>query len=194
MNSQVRPAIVSFVALTLITGVVYPAVVTGVAHVCFAHKASGSLIIRDGKARGSELVGQSFTDPKYFWSRPSATSPVPYAAQAGSGSNLAQSNPALAEAIKQRTAALHAVDPENHDAIPVDLVTDSASGLDPHLSVAAAEYQASRVARVRRMHVDSVKLLINEFTENRTLGILGESRVNALELNLALDARSSDNH
>jgi K+-transporting ATPase ATPase C chain len=194
MNSQLRPAIASFLMLTVITGVVYPAIVTGVARTCFANKATGSVIIRDGKPRGSELIGQPFSDPKYFWSRPSATSPVPYAGQAGSGSNLAQSNPALTDAVKQRTAALQAADFENHDPIPADLLTASASGLDPHISVAAAEYQASRVARFRHMHVDSVKLVINQFTENRTLSLLGEPRVNVLELNLALDARSADNH
>jgi K+-transporting ATPase ATPase C chain len=175
------------ILFTLVTGVVYPLVVTGIARACFNEKAHGSVIVTDGREVGSALIGQQFTDAKYFWPRPSATSPVPYAADAGSGSNMAQSNPALAEAVRQRAAALHAVDPENTREIPADLLYASGSGLDPHISVAAAEYQVQRVAGARQMHVDSVRLLVERATEDRTLGCLGEPRVNVLRLNLALD-------
>jgi K+-transporting ATPase ATPase C chain len=188
MRSQIRPAVMSFIALTLITGVIYPLLVTGIARVTFAQKASGSLIYRDGVAIGSSLIGQSFTDAKYFWSRPSATSPVPYAADAGSASNLGPTNPALADAVKQRIATLQTADPQNTQPVPVELVTTSASGLDPHISVAAAEYQVARVARARGLSQDRVRQLVAEHTEARTLGVLGEPHVNVLELNLALEA------
>jgi potassium-transporting ATPase KdpC subunit len=187
MFAQIRPAVVSLLLLTLITGVAYPLVVTVVAKTFFPHQANGSVIEKDDKAIGSELIGQPFSDPKYFWSRPSATSPVPYAADAGAGSNLGPTNPALAEAVKQRVAALRAADTGNNKAIPIDLVTASASGLDPHISVAAAEYQLARVARSRGFTADEVGRLVRENTENRTLGVLGEDRVNVLCLNLALD-------
>jgi K+-transporting ATPase ATPase C chain len=187
MRAQLRPAIVSLVLLSTFTGVIYPLVVTGIARACFNDRAHGSVIVQDGRDVGSELIGQPFSDPKYFWSRPSATSPVPYAADAGAGSNQAPSNPALAEAVQQRTAALHAADPNNQMPIPADLLHASASGLDPHISVAAAEYQVERVAQARGMHADSVRLLVSRFTEDRTFGVLGEPRVNVLKLNLALD-------
>jgi K+-transporting ATPase ATPase C chain len=189
MRSQIRPAVVSLIVLTLLTGVAYPLVVTAAARACFNDKARGSVIVRDGRPVGSELIGQPFSDPKYFWPRPSATSPVPYAGDAGAGSNLAPGNPALAEAVRQRTAALQAADPGNTRPVPLDLLYASASGLDPHISPAAAEYQVERVARARGMHVDSVKLLVQRFTEDRMLGCLGEPRVNVLKLNLALDGR-----
>jgi K+-transporting ATPase ATPase C chain len=189
MRVLIRPAIVILVALTAITAVLYPLIVTGIAAILCGHKATGSIITRDGAAIGSELIGQSFTDPKYFWPRPSATSPVPYAADAGAGSNLAPSNPALADAVKRRVAALRAADPGNEAAVPVELVTASASGLDPHISVPAAEYQIGRVARNRGLPPDLVAQRVRELTEPRTLGILGEPRVNVLKLNLALDGR-----
>jgi K+-transporting ATPase ATPase C chain len=177
MKAQLRPAIMTLLLFTLITGVVYPLLVSGVAKVAFAHKAAGS----------SELIGQSFDDPKYFWGRLSATSPVPYNAAAGSGSNLAPSNPALLEMVKARIDALNAADPGNSQAIPVDLVTASGSGLDPHISPPAAQYQAARVARIRGMSEQSVRELIVRHTQSRQLGILGEPRVNVLSLNLELD-------
>jgi len=189
MRSQIRPAAVLLLLLTLLTGVAYPLAVTAFARACFSEKAQGSVIIRDGRAVGSELIGQPFTGPRYFWPRPSATSPVPYAGDAGAGSNLAPSNPALAEAVRQRAAALHAADPGNTRTIPADLLYASGSGLDPHVSVEAAEYQVERVARARGLHADSVKLLVEHFTEDRSLGWLGEPRVNVLKLNLALDGR-----
>ncbi|HYO09661.1 MAG TPA: potassium-transporting ATPase subunit KdpC [Tepidisphaeraceae bacterium] len=189
MRSQLRPAVMSFVLLTLITGVCYPLAVTGAARVALADKAQGSVIHRDGRAVGSSLIGQPFSDPRYFWPRPSATSPVPYAADAGAGSNLAPTNPALAEAVKQRIAALRAADPQNDQPVPVDLVTASASGLDPHITLAAAEYQLSRVARSRQLPETLVRQLVGDHTEVRSLGVLGEARVNVLKLNLALDAR-----
>jgi potassium-transporting ATPase KdpC subunit len=187
MRSQFRPAIVSLVLLTVITGVIYPAIVTAVAKVAFAGKASGSIMMVSGKPVGSDLIGQPFSEPKYFWSRPSATSPVPYAADSGSGSNLGPTNPALVDAVKQRIAALRAADPQNQQTIPVDLVTASASGLDPHISVAAAEYQVSRVARARGTSTEKVEQLISQCKEEPTLGVMGDARVNVLKLNLALD-------
>lgn len=185
---DLRACAVLFVLLTVVTGVAYPLVVTAVAQVAFADQANGSLIVRDGKPIGSSLIGQSFADPRYFWSRPSATGPVAYNAAASSGSNLGPTNPALHEAVAARVEQLKKVDPENHAPVPIDLVTTSASGLDPHISPAAAEYQAGRVARVRGQDVATVKRLIAESTEARTFGTLGEPRVNVLELNLALDA------
>jgi K+-transporting ATPase ATPase C chain len=190
MRSQLRAAVVLLILLTLITGVLYPLAVTGVASVAFADKAGGSLLESNGKPVGSELIGQPFSQPRYFWPRPSATSPVPYAADAGAGANLAPTNPALAAAVKNRIDALKAADPQNTQPIPVDLVTASASGLDPHISVAAAEYQVQRIARVRRLSEDQVRRLVEQHTEGRSFGVLGEPRVNVLKLNLALDGRS----
>lgn len=187
MNSIVRPAVVLFLVLTAITGLVYPLVVTGISQVAFPRQAAGSLVEKDGKAIGSLLIGQSFSDPKYFWSRPSATSPQPYNAIASSGSNQGPLNPALTDAVKSRIDALRAADPTNEAPVPVDLVTASASGLDPDLSVAGANYQAARVARVRGLAPDAVQALIASHTRGRLLGVLGEPRVNVLELNLAMD-------
>lgn len=187
MLKQLRPALITFALLTLITGVVYPLLVTGLAQAVFPHQANGSLIEQDGRLLGSALIGQSFDDPKYFWGRLSATSPNPYNAAASSGSNLGPSNPALVAAVKARIEALQSADPGNHAPIPVDLVTASASGLDPHISVAAAQVQARRVARVRGMGLDQVLALVNHYTEGRQFGFLGEPRVNVLQLNLALD-------
>jgi len=188
MLKEIRPAVVSFLLLTLLTGIAYPLVVTGVAQVVMPDKANGSLIMKDGKPIGSSLMGQSFSDPKYFWSRPSATSPMPNNPTASGGSNLGPTNPALMDGVKGRVQALRDADPGNQQPVPVDLVTASASGLDPHISPAAAEYQLARVARVRNLSPDVVNKLVAEHTEGRQFGILGEPRVNVLELNLALDA------
>jgi K+-transporting ATPase ATPase C chain len=187
MTTLIRPAIVLFLILTVITGVVYPLAVTGVARLIFPNQAGGSLIYRDGKAVGSRLIGQSFTDPKYFWSRPSATAPQPYNGMASSGSNLGPLNPALTDAVRARIEALRAVDPANTAPIPVDLVTASASGLDPEISIAAANYQAARVARARAVPPEAVRALISSHAQGRWLGVLGEPRINVLELNLAVD-------
>ena len=187
MKTLIRAALSLFVLLTLITGVVYPLAVTGVAKLAFAEQAAGSLIVKDGKPVGSSLIGQNFQDPKYFWGRPSATSPMPYNAANSSGSNQGPLNPALVDAVKGRVDALKAADPGNTLPAPVDLVTASASGLDPHISVAAAQYQAARVARVRSVAPEVVTTLIAHHTEGRLLGVLGEARVNVLELNLELD-------
>ncbi len=187
MASIFRPAISLFLVMTIITGIVYPLVVTGVAQVAFPNQAAGSLLIKDGKPVGSRLIGQSFSDPKYFWSRPSATSPQPYNGLASSGSNQGPLNPALTDAVKSRVDALRAADPDNHAPVPVDLVTASASGLDPDISLAAAYYQAPRVARTRGLKLEMVKLLIASHAQGKFLGFLGEPRVNVLELNLALD-------
>jgi K+-transporting ATPase ATPase C chain len=184
---MLRPAIVLLLLMTAITGVAYPLVVTGLAQALFPTRAAGSLIVRDGKAVGSHLIGQSFTDPKYFWSRPSATAPQPYNGTASGGSNLGPLNPALTDAIKSRIQALKAADPGNRAPIPVDLVTASASGLDPDISVAAAHYQAARVARARGVELQVVERLIAAHTRGRFLGVIGEPRINVLELNLALD-------
>jgi potassium-transporting ATPase KdpC subunit len=189
MLRQVRPALVCLILLTLVTGVAYPLAVTAVAKLCFPGKAAGSVVAKDGSAVGSRLIGQPFSDPKYFWSRPSTTSPVPYAGDAGAGSNLGPTNPALAEAVKQRVAALRAADPGNNDPVPVDLVTASGSGLDPHVSVAAARYQIPRVARARGLVPSDVAKLVDRSTEPRSFGIFGEPRVNVVELNLALDGK-----
>jgi K+-transporting ATPase ATPase C chain len=174
---------------TLVTGVIYPLVVTGVAQLVFSRQANGSLIVRNGQTVGSDLIGQPFDDPKYFWGRPSATSPFPDNAAASSGSNLGPSNPALMDAVQARIADLKAADPTNTQPIPVDLVTASGSGLDPHISVAAALYQLPRVARERNMSEADVRALVNSYTEGRQFGFLGEPRVNVLKLNLALDER-----
>ncbi len=188
MNTPLRPTLVLFLLLSLITGVVYPLAVTGVAKLAFPKQAAGSLVERDGKVVGSTLIGQSFSDPKYFWSRPSATSPMANNAGSSGGSNLGPSNPALFDAVKARVAALRAVDPGNAAPVPVDLVTASASGLDPDVSLAAAQFQAARVARTRGMPVERVRELIAQHAQAQMLGFLGEPRVNVLELNLALDA------
>jgi K+-transporting ATPase ATPase C chain len=184
MKQQLRPAITLLALLTIITGVIYPLMVTGIAQVIFPHQADGSLIVVDGKAYGSELIGQQFDDPKYFWGRPSAAG---YNAAASSGSNLGPMNPSLEEVVQTRIDALKAVDPNNPLPIPVDLVTASASGLDPHISVAAALYQASRVAAARGLSEAEITSLIEKFTEGRQFGIFGEPRVNVLMLNLSLD-------
>jgi K+-transporting ATPase ATPase C chain len=185
--SQLRPALVALVLLTVITGVIYPLAVTGLAQAFFPHQANGSIIMKNGHALGSELIGQPFDDPKYFWGRLSATSPFPYNSAASSGSNLGPRNPDLVRAAQVRVNALRAADPGNTAPIPVGLVTASASGLDPHISVAAALYQVSRVARERGISEDQVRSLVAQFTEGRQFGILGEPRVNVLKLNLALD-------
>lgn len=186
-NYLLRPAIVLFAVLTVLTGFLYPLVVTGVAQGLFASQAEGSLIRQDDKVIGSTLIGQSFSDPGYFWGRPSATGPMPYNAAASSGSNQGPLNPALLEAVKARVAALQNADPGNPTPVPVDLVTASASGLDPHVSIAAANYQVSRVARIRSLPPERVQQLVDESTERSLPGFLGPPRVNVLRLNLALD-------
>jgi len=186
--ASLRPALVLFLLLTVLTGFLYPLVVTAVAQLLFPARAAGSLVTRDGHAVGSRLIGQSFSDPKYFWSRPSATTPQPYNGTASTGSNLGPLNPALRDAIKPRVAALRAADPGNSAPVPIDLVTASASGLDPEISLAAANYQAARVARARGLAPERVQALIAQHAEGTLLGVLGEPRVNVLELNLALDA------
>ena len=187
MMRELRAATVIFLLLTVVTGVAYPALVTLVAQVAFPAAASGSLVRIDGRLVGSRLIGQSFSSPGYFWGRPSATVPVPNNGALSSGSNQGPLDPALLAAVGKRVAALRAVDPGNAQAVPVDLVTASASGLDPHISVAAAEYQVPRVARERGWPQERVRQQVRAVTEGRTLGLLGETRVNVLELNLALD-------
>jgi potassium-transporting ATPase KdpC subunit len=194
MSSLIRPAIVLFLIMTAVTGIGYPLVVTGIAQVVFPSKANGSLILKDDKPVGSRLIGQAFSDPKYFWSRPSATSPQPYNGLGSTGSNLGPLNPALIDGIKKNIEALHAADPTNKAAIPADLVTASGSGLDPEISLAAGQYQAARVARVRGLSTEAVLKLIANHTQRKVLGVLGEPRVNVLELNLALDALASAQH
>lgn len=189
MAAYLRPALVSLIFFTLITGVAYPLVVTGIAQVMFPFKANGSLIVKDGKVVGSALIGQPFDEPKYFWGRPSATSPFGYNAASSSGSNLSPTNPDLIKAVQGRVEALRAADPGNTAPVPVDLVTASGSGLDPHISPAAALYQVSRVARERKLSPDAVRALVDRHTEGRFLGLLGEARVNVLALNLALDGK-----
>src|SRR5262247_1963569 len=188
MARAFKEAFLMLVALTILTGVVYPLIVTGIAKGVFPSQASGSLIERDGKAVGSALIGQPFSHAKYFWSRPSATSPMPYNAAASSGSNQGPLNPALADAVKSRVEALRAADPDNRAAVPIDLVTASASGLDPHISLAAADYQAARVAKARGLSLDVVRARVARNTIGRFLGVIGEPVVNVLELNLDLDA------
>jgi len=189
MLTDIRRAVTMLAVMTLVTGLIYPLVVTGIGATLFPDKAGGSFIERDGKLMGSMLIGQPFSDPKHFWSRPSATGPVPYNAGASSGSNQGPLNPALADAVAGRIRSLRDVDPDNAAPVPVDLVTTSASGLDPHISPAAAEYQVNRVAKARNLDPQKVRAFIAEFTEGRQLGFLGEPRVNVLGLNLALDAR-----
>jgi K+-transporting ATPase ATPase C chain len=188
VNTQLRPALVLFLALSVLTGLVYPLAVTGIAQLAFPASANGSLIRQGDKVVGSELIGQAFSDPKHFWSRPSATSPMPYNAANSAGSNLGPLNPALADAVKARIAALREADPGNDRPVPVDLVTASASGLDPHISRAAADYQAARVARARGLPEADVRALVERHTEPAWLGFIGEPRVHVLRLNLALDS------
>jgi K+-transporting ATPase ATPase C chain len=193
MLKQVKQALLIFLALSVLTGIVYPLAITGIAQVVFPRQANGSLIYRDGRPVASELIGQSFDDPKYFWGRPSATSPMPYNAGSSGGSNLGPTNPDLIKAVGERIAALkaaghHAQHGRGNEApIPVDLVTSSGSGLDPHISPAAAEYQVARVAKARGLDVETVRQAVARHTEGRTLGLLGEPRVNVVELNLDLD-------
>ncbi len=189
MAAHLRPALMSLLLLTVVTGVAYPLLVTGIAQMVFPSQANGSLIVKDGKVVGSALIGQPFDDPKYFWGRPSGTSPFPNNAAASSGSNLSPTNPALISAVQGRVDALRAADPGNTAPVPVDLVTASGSGLDPHISPAAALYQVSRVARERKLPPEAVRALVDRHTEGRFLGLLGEPRVNVLALNLALDGR-----
>ena len=189
MAAYLRPALMSVIFFTLITGVAYPLVVTGIAQVVFPFQANGSLIVKDGKVVGSALIGQVFDEPKYIWGRPSATSPFGYNAAASSGSNLSPTNSALVSAVQGRVEALRAADPGNTAPVPVDLVTASGSGLDPHISPAAALYQVPRVARERKLAPDAVRALVERNTDGRFLGLLGEPRVNVLALNLALDGR-----
>jgi len=188
MIREFRAATMVFLLLTILTGVAYPAFVTVVAQLAFPDQASGSLVRSEGTLVGSRLIGQSFSSPRYFWGRPSATGPTPNNGAVSSGSNHGPTNPALLTAIESRVAALRAADPGNRAAVPVDLVTTSASGLDPHISVAAAEYQVPRVARERGLPEERVRQLVRDATQGRTFGVLGEPRVNVLQLNLALDA------
>src|SRR5437899_8929552 len=189
MLTHIRAAIVSLVLFTVVTGVAYPVLVTVIAQLVFPNQANGSLIVKDGKVVGSSLIGQPFDDPKYFWSRPSATSPFAYNAGASSGSNLSPTNPALVKSVQERVDALRAADPGNTAPVPVDLVTASGSGLDPHISPAAALYQVNRVAKARKLQPDAVRALVERHPEGRPFGFLGEPRVNVLALNLALDGR-----
>jgi len=190
MLKMFRQSVVALVVLGVIVGVAYPLAVTGVSQAFFSHKAGGSMIVQDAKIVGSELIGQPFSDPGYFWSRPSATAPIPYNAAASSGSNLGPTNPALLKAVDERVQALRAADPGATEPVPVDLITSSGSGLDPHISPAAAEYQVERVARARGMTADAVRALVAEHTKGRLWGVFGEPRVNVLELNLSLDELS----
>ena len=191
MKNLLRPAISLFVLLTVVTGLLYPAVVTAISGLVFPDQASGSLVRRDGQVVGSTLIGQSFSDPKHFWSRPSATSPMPNNAANSGGSNQGPLNPALVDAVKGRIDALKAADPDNTLPIPADLVTASASGIDPHISPEAAAYQVGRIAGQRNLPTADVKALVSQHTEGRQWGIFGESRVNVLQLNIALDSLSS---
>jgi potassium-transporting ATPase KdpC subunit len=187
MFKQTKQAFLLFLTLGILTGILYPLAVTGIAQAIFPKQANGSLIYRDGKPIASALVGQPFTDPRYFWSRPSATSPMPYNAESSGGSNLGPTNPDLTKAVQERIAMLKQADPDNEALIPVDLVTSSASGLDPHISPAAAEYQIARVAKARGLNVAAVRQQVARHTKNRTFGLLGEPCVNVVELNLDLD-------
>ena len=189
MTRELRSILVVFGLLTIVTGILYPAVVTLIGNLAFPAQANGSAIEVDGRAIGSRLLGQPFASPRYFWSRPSATGPVPYNGAGSSGSNQGPTNPALVAVVRDRVAALRAADPANAGLVPVDLVTASGSGLDPHISPAAAEYQVARVARARGVDEASVRELVRAATESRTFGVFGEPRVNVLALNLALDGR-----
>ena len=188
MNHLLRPCLGVFAVLALVTGLAYPVLVTTVALLAFPAQAGGSLLERDGQAVGSALLGQPFSAPGYFWSRPSATAPQPYNGASSSGSNLAATNPALADAVAERVRALRTIDPGNKGPLPVDLVTASGSGLDPHISPAAAEFQVARVARTRGLALERVRRLVSAHTHERVLGLLGEPRVDVVQLNLALDA------
>lgn len=190
MASIIRPALVMFGALSLLCGALYPAAVTGVGRLAFARQADGSLIEVGGRTVGSTLIGQPFSLPAYFWARPSATTPMADNAAGSSGSNLGPTNPALVDAVKARVAALKSADPDNRAPIPVDLVTASASGVDPDISVAAAEYQAHRIAAARKLPEQRVRALIASLRQDPVLGFLGEPRVNVLALNLALDGKA----
>ena len=192
MKVHLRPCIVLFALLTLLTGIAYPLLVTVVAQVVFHDHANGSVVMRDGKAIGSSLIGQGFDDPKYFWSRPSSTGPNGYNAASSGGSNLGPTNPALLDVVKRRVEAILAAHPEKYGAVPVDLVTASGSGLDPHISPAAAEFQIARIAKIRGVGEDKIHELVTNNTEGRTLGLMGEPRVNVLILNLSLDAIRSN--
>ena len=187
-SRMVRPAVSLLILMTALLGIVYPLVITGIAKLAFPHQADGSLISKDGKLIGSTLIGQSFSDPKYFWGRPSATTPQPYNGIGSTGSNLGPLNPALIDAVKSNAKALHDADPDNKQPVPVELVTASASGLDPEISPAAANYQAGRVARARGIEAAQVQALVVAYQQARLLGFIGEPRVNVLELNLALDS------
>ncbi len=187
MSTMLRPALMLLAVLTLITGIAYPLSVTGLALVFFPEQASGSLVVQNGRTVGSALIGQPFDDPRYFWGRPSATTPFPYNSGVSAGSNLGQANPALRQRVEARLDALHATDPGITRPVPVDLVTASGSGLDPDLSPAGAAYQVSRVARARGLDAVRVRALVAVCTQGRTFGLLGEPRVNVLRLNLALD-------
>ena len=187
MTTQLRPAIVALLCFTILTGLLYPLLVTGVAQALLPFQANGSILMANAQPVGSALIGQPFDAPQYFWGRPSATGPVPYNAAASSGSNLGPTNPALTDAVAARIAALRVADPNNRDPVPVDLVTASASGLDPHISVAAARYQVARVAQARGLSSAQVLALVEAHTAGRQFGMLGEPRVNVLALNLALD-------
>ncbi|MBI5376581.1 MAG: potassium-transporting ATPase subunit KdpC [Candidatus Schekmanbacteria bacterium] len=184
---MIRPVIVSLIVFTVITGIIYPLIVTGIAQLIFPVQANGSIIIKNGKPAGSALIGQSFDSPGYFWGRLSATQPFPYNSASSSGSNLAQSNPALVKQAKERISTLRDADPQAPAMVPVDLATASASGIDPDITPAAAEYQVKRVAKARRLSEARVSALVTQFTEDRQFGILGEPAVNVLKLNLALD-------
>ena len=189
MTTMIRNTLMSLLLFTLLTGIIYPLAVTGIAQVVFPHQANGSIIVKNGKAVGSELLGQQFDDPKYFWGRLSATSPYPYNGGSSSGSNLGPNNPDLMKAVQARIDGLHAADPGNDAKIPVDLVTASGSGLDPHISPPAAEYQTRRVAKARRLDDARIRDLVAGNTKGRWLGVTGEPVVNVLELNLALDGQ-----
>jgi len=191
MTRLLRNSLMMLLVMTVITGIAYPLLVTGLSQLIFPSQANGSLIAKNGQPIGSTLIGQSFTEPKYFWGRPSATSPQANNGMSSGGSNLGPTNPALTDAVKQRIAALQAADPGNHAPVPVDLVTSSGSGLDPQISPAAAQYQLARVARVRGLDEAQVRLLVEQATSGRQLGLLGEPRVNVLQLNLALDGLST---
>ena len=187
LSRYLRPATSLMVAMVLLLGIIYPLIITGISRVAFSAQAGGSLIRKGETLVGSALIGQNFSDPKYFWGRPSATSPQPYNGLSSGGSNLGPLNPALIDKVKSNAKALHDADPSNSQPIPVELVTASASGLDPDISPAAAEYQAARVARLRNMPLDAVQVLIAQHQRGPLLGVFGESQVNVLELNLALD-------